>query len=138
MIRQKRSPAARIGIDILGFLFVIAAGLTGWLPGPGGIPLLILGLSLLATNHEWAERILLYVKDHGFKFLDKFFDGSPRVKLLIDIAGIVTVALGVFLVVALTQSRAKTAAISLFVVSLVLLLGNRKRAQSLRKKLRRK
>jgi hypothetical protein len=41
---------------IVGCLFILAAGLTGWLPGPGGIPLFLIGVAILATEFEKAER----------------------------------------------------------------------------------
>jgi uncharacterized protein (TIGR02611 family) len=44
-------------ILIIGSLFIIAAGLTGWLPGPGGIPLFLIGIAILATEFEWAQRV---------------------------------------------------------------------------------
>jgi len=40
----------------VGMLFVLAAGLTGWLPGPGGIPLFLIGVAILSTEYEWARR----------------------------------------------------------------------------------
>jgi uncharacterized protein (TIGR02611 family) len=53
----------RIVIGVVGGLLIIAAPLTGWLPGPGGIPLFIAGLAVLASEFEWAQRLLLKVKD---------------------------------------------------------------------------
>ena len=53
----------RIGIGVLGGLLIIAAPLTGWLPGPGGIPLFIAGLAVLASEFEWAQRLLYRVRD---------------------------------------------------------------------------
>jgi uncharacterized protein (TIGR02611 family) len=53
----------RIGVGIVGGLLLILAPLTGWLPGPGGIPLFIAGLAVLASEFEWAQRVLLKVKD---------------------------------------------------------------------------
>jgi hypothetical protein len=53
----------RIGVGVLGGLLIIAAPLTGWLPGPGGIPLFIAGLAVLASEFEWAQRLLYRVKD---------------------------------------------------------------------------
>ncbi len=44
-------------VIVIGFLFVVAAGLTGWIPGPGGIPLFLIGIAILATEYEWAERL---------------------------------------------------------------------------------
>lgn len=55
----------KVGTDILGGLLIITAILLGWLPGPGGIPLLIVGLSLLSVNHKWARRWLDWLKEHG-------------------------------------------------------------------------
>ncbi len=42
---------------VIGMLFVIAAGLTGWLPGPGGLPLFLIGIAILATEYDWAKRL---------------------------------------------------------------------------------
>ncbi|TCC25756.1 hypothetical protein E0H92_32340 [Kribbella speibonae] len=53
----------RIGVGVLGGILIIAAPLTGWLPGPGGIPLFIAGLAVLASEFEWAQRLLYRVKD---------------------------------------------------------------------------
>ncbi|HEU4946898.1 MAG TPA: PGPGW domain-containing protein [Kribbella sp.] len=52
----------RICVGVLGSLLIIAAPLTGWLPGPGGIPLFIAGLAVLASEFEWAQRLLYWVK----------------------------------------------------------------------------
>ncbi|HZX01879.1 PGPGW domain-containing protein [Kribbella sp.] len=53
----------RIGVGVLGGLLLLAAPLTGWLPGPGGIPLFIAGLAVLASEFEWAQRLLCRVND---------------------------------------------------------------------------
>ena len=42
---------------IVGFFFIIAAALTGWLPGPGGIPLFLIGIAVLATEYKWAKKL---------------------------------------------------------------------------------
>ena len=55
-------------ILVIGMAFVIAAPLTGWLPGPGGIPLFLIGVAILATEYEWAERLRNAVMDK-FKLL---------------------------------------------------------------------
>ena len=124
-----------IAIDTLGVLLIIASALTGWLPGPGGIPLLIIGLSLLATNHEWAERLLTKVKTTGGKFSESFFNGHPLVKLTVDVVGILLIAGAVLLVTYFTDSVYRSAAISLVAVAIFLLLGNRNRLKALKKRL---
>jgi hypothetical protein len=54
----------RFAVGVVGVLLVLAAGATGWLPGPGGIPLALLGLAVLASEFEWARRLLGRVTDH--------------------------------------------------------------------------
>src|SRR5688500_18884300 len=41
---------------VIGSLFIIASVLTGWLPGPGGIPLFLIGIAILATEFERAQK----------------------------------------------------------------------------------
>ncbi len=125
----------KIGVDVLGYFLIIAAGLTGWLPGPGGIPLLILGLSLLATNHEWAERWLKTIKKHGMNISDKILSDNPKMQWFIDIAAIALLTVGVLLLRHLTKDTAKTAAVALIFASLVLAITNRKRFISLKQKI---
>lgn len=135
---QQLSPKfKRIAIDVLGYLLILAAGLTGWLPGPGGLPLLIIGLSLLATNNEWAARLLLRVKQHGGKLSDRLFSTNKRMQLLVDAIGVALVAIAVVLLSTVTRDIAKTATISLLVSSCLLLLGNRKRMDAIRSFMRR-
>ncbi|HEX8763046.1 MAG TPA: PGPGW domain-containing protein [Candidatus Saccharimonadales bacterium] len=56
--RWKRVPSTirRPVVFIVGSIFIIAAALTGWLPGPGGIPLFLVGIAILATEFEQAQR----------------------------------------------------------------------------------
>jgi hypothetical protein len=42
---------------IVGLLIVIISPFTGVLPGPGGIPVFLIGVAILATEFEWARRI---------------------------------------------------------------------------------
>jgi hypothetical protein len=132
--KPQRSRAKRIGIDALGYGAIVAAALTGWLPGPGGIPLLILGLSLLATNHKWAERLLAWVKSGSGKLADQIFNGHPLLKLSVDVCGIVFVAAAAYLLTHFTRSIARSAAVSLIIVSVILLLGNRQRFAKIKAK----
>lgn len=52
----------RIGIALLGTLLMIAAAITGPLPGPGGIPLFLLGLAVWASEFDWAQDLMLWFK----------------------------------------------------------------------------
>lgn len=53
---------------IVGSIFIITSALTGWLPGPGGIPLFLIGIAILATEFEKAQR----VRDWILGYLEQF------------------------------------------------------------------
>lgn len=125
-------------VDILGFLCIIAAPFLGWLPGPGGIPLVILGLSLLANNHEWAERLMNRLKQHTANASKQITEASPAVRWAIDILSVILIALAVVLVTQYTQSIAITAAISLSIAGIILLITNQNRYKKAWNKFRRK
>ena len=59
--RKHRIYRALVGF--VGVLLILIAGATGWLPGPGGIPLALIGLAVLASEFEWAQRLLEWAKD---------------------------------------------------------------------------
>ncbi len=99
--------------------------------------MLILGLSLLATNHAWAERLLGRVKSGGKLLSSKLFSDSARAKIVIDILGILFITAAVLLVTMATRSMVKTVGISLVIMGLFLLFGNRRRFQRLTTKFRR-
>jgi hypothetical protein len=52
----------RLGVAVLGVLLILLGAATGWLPGPGGIPLVLLGLAVLASEFEWAHRLLHWAR----------------------------------------------------------------------------
>lgn len=54
--------AYRVIIGVLGLVCLIAGALTGPLPGPGGIPLVLLGLAIWASEFSWAHRLLEWFK----------------------------------------------------------------------------
>lgn len=71
----------------VGLVLILLAGLTGWLPGPGGIPLFLLGIAILATEFEWAkgvrDRVLLWLKRFSRWFKDNQFLGLVIIALFI-------------------------------------------------------
>ena len=64
--RVRQSPhqlrVYRFGVGIVGTLLVVLGFLTGPLPGPGGIPLVLLGLAVMASEFVWAERLMAVFK----------------------------------------------------------------------------
>ena len=125
-------------LDTLGILCMIGAILTGWLPGPGGIPLFIIGLSLLAINHEWADRYIDLLKDYADRLGDLVFIKNPKVQLLYDALAPILVAAGVTLLVMHNAIWMISAGISLSFLGLTVFLGNRGRWGKLKRHLKRK
>ena len=74
----------RITTDVAGYGLILLSLAIGWLPGPGGIPLLIAGLGLLSINNSWAERLRTYLLDHGGRLLPIVFPPNPLVQWLYD------------------------------------------------------
>jgi hypothetical protein len=121
-------------LDTLGSMLMIAAILTGWLPGPGGIPLFILGLSLLAINHAWAKRHILKIREY-VKQIDKFlFERGPKVQASYDIVGSVTIAVVLIAIYRNPIRSVLMTGIVIIFMCLTLLVGNRGRYKRLTRK----
>lgn len=70
---RKNSVIKIILTDTAGVFCLLLVPFLGPLPGPGGIPLLLAGLGLLASNHDWADRWLHYAKIHSESLRHVFF-----------------------------------------------------------------
>jgi hypothetical protein len=118
--------------DTLAVLFMIFALLTGWLPGPGGIPLFIVGLSLLAINHDWAKRYIDLLREYADKLGDLIF--LPRLRLAFDILSPALVTAGILLLV--NQNALWKMSLGIFGIAtgVVLFFGNRDRWKNLKQK----
>lgn len=81
------SPIRKPIILILGGILIIASLLTGWLPGPGGIPLFLLGIAILATEFERAkivrDKVLSWLKYFSRWFKDNQLLGLILIALFI-------------------------------------------------------
>lgn len=124
----------RVAIDAAGYFLVVAAALTGWLPGPGGIPLLIAGLGLLSIHNKWAKDLREYLLKHGGKILQIIFPKHPIAQWAYDIVAIALFALAACLYwrhAAFWQISVATMA---FFAAVFISLMNRERLANLRKK----
>jgi uncharacterized protein (TIGR02611 family) len=63
-------PIRWIVASTVGFTLVVLGLIFMVLPGPG-IPLVIAGLAILATEFAWAEIVLNRTKDHATKLVNK-------------------------------------------------------------------
>lgn len=138
MAERPSNPVKRLLIDIAGFGLLASALLFSWVPGPGGIPLAIAGLSVLAINHDWAKRWQTRAKEGGLNLTNKIFVDHPVVKWALDILGATLVVLAVVILNNFTQNMYRTMAVSAAFMGLGLFLGNRNRLQRILRVLRRR
>lgn len=63
-IRQNPRQLAvyRVGVGVAGLFFICLGLVTGPLPGPGGIPLVLLGLAIWSSEFEWAHKLMQVLK----------------------------------------------------------------------------
>ncbi len=70
--RLRRNPARyriyRGVVGVFGTLLVLVGLLLGPFPGPGGIPLILGGLAVLASEFIWARRLLHRARGHATDF----------------------------------------------------------------------
>lgn len=76
----------RIGVGAAGLVLMIAAVVTGPLPGPGGIPLFLLGLAVWASEFEWAQNVMLWFKAQFHRYA-----GWSRPRRLLFLLGVAVV-----------------------------------------------
>lgn len=126
MVKLKRYGKI-IVFDTLALLCFIGVILFGWLPGPGGIPLLILGLSFLAVNHDWAERWLETAKLHGVSFKRWLFPNIQWVRHTYDVVFSSIALIGAYVLVQHDNRYVEGAAVMAICFSLFILLLNRDR-----------
>ena len=129
MGHKKTNFFKRLATDALGVLMLLGAVAFGWIPGPGGIPLLLGGLGLLSINHDWAKRLLVKVKDGGNIFYEALFPDNKKLYMLYDVIGLVVFCTGIYIVSLETKNITQTLAVAVAVIAAGLLLTNRKRLE---------
>lgn len=87
----------RVLTDAAGYLLVLASAATGWLPGPGGLPLLIAGLGLLSINNAWAKDLREYLLQNGGKIIGVLFPKHPIAQWAYDLVAITLFFVAAFL-----------------------------------------
>jgi uncharacterized protein (TIGR02611 family) len=95
---RQRHRLYRIGFAAAGFIVLIAGIVMLVTPGPG-IPVLILGLAMLALEFAWAERWLDRIATKAEQAVDGVTSGSPLRRALIIGASLAVAAVGLALLV---------------------------------------
>ncbi len=63
-IREDKRKLAvyRVAVGLLGLILVALGFVSGPIPGPGGIPLILLGLAVWSSEFEWAHQVMMWFK----------------------------------------------------------------------------
>ena len=126
-----------IATDALGVICLILVPLVGWLPGPGGIPLLLAGFGLLAVNHDWADNAVDYVKERSQSMRDVIFPDVTWIKWTWDIFIVILLIAGSILNFSAEHWLVRGISIGIMAGSTTLFLMNRDRISWLDSQLRR-
>jgi uncharacterized protein (TIGR02611 family) len=63
----------RIAVGLFGLILIALGLVSGPLPGPGGIPLVLLGLAVWSSEFEWAHQLMMLFKKQLHRY-----SGWPR------------------------------------------------------------
>jgi ABC-type multidrug transport system fused ATPase/permease subunit len=122
----------RIATDAAGYFLILLGIAFGWLPGPGGIPLVVAGLGLLSINNKWAQDLRDYVLKNGSKLVKVLFPNNKFVEFLYDLLVAVLFVLVGFLAWQHAAIWQISLAIALFFIALFIALMNRDRLNRLK------
>jgi Putative transmembrane protein (PGPGW) len=134
LMNYLRKNAKRILTDTAGYGLILLGILTGWLPGPGGIPLVVGGLGLLSINNVWAKRLRIFVLDHAGKAATILFPKNPLAEWGYDVLVAILFAVTVLLEVHHASLFQMGLGASAFFIALLIALTNRDRLKRLRGK----
>jgi uncharacterized protein (TIGR02611 family) len=94
---RQRNRIYRIGFATLGFVVLLAGVVMLVTPGPG-IPVLVLGLGMLALEFAWAERWLERILNRAEQAVDQLTQGSPVRQAAVVAIGLGALAAGIVLI----------------------------------------
>jgi uncharacterized protein (TIGR02611 family) len=90
---RERNRFYRVGFAVVGFVVLLAGVIMLVTPGPG-IPVIILGLGMLALEFAWAERWLERVLAKAEAAVEQVAQGSPLQRAaLVAIGAVAVIAL---------------------------------------------
>ena len=127
----------RVLTDVGGVLCLLAVPFLGPIPGPGGIPLIIAGLGLLAVNHDWADNMLQYVKKHSQSLRGIIFPNKIYIERIWDIVAVLIMSGGIILSFTNNHWVLQGISIGFVATSTTILVLNRNRISKVEKLLKR-
>lgn len=128
-------PFKRIATDAAGYGMILLGIAFGWLPGPGGIPLVLGGLGLLSINNRWAARLRDWIIHNSATFLKKIFPEKRIAQILYDTLSLILLAVAAWLAWKHDAVWKISLSIALLCIALVIAGMNRGRADRIKKRL---
>jgi len=122
----------RVAIDAAGYLLIVAALLTGWLPGPGGIPLALAGLGLLSINNKWAKDLRDWLLRNSSRLADILFPNVAWIEWGYDIIVVLLLILTGVMEARHAAVWQMTLGVLAFLIALLIALMNRDRLKRIR------
>jgi ABC-type multidrug transport system fused ATPase/permease subunit len=129
-----RQRVKRVAADAAGYGLILLGIASGWLPGPGGIPLVLAGLGLLSINNEWAARFRKFIFKHSGRLRQILFPRQPVAQWAYDIFTVLLLILVAILAWNHNAIWQISLGIFLFFLSLLIAGYNRDRLVRLRHK----
>jgi hypothetical protein len=124
----------RFGTDVAGYGLIVLGIATGWLPGPGGIPLILAGLGLLSIHNEWAQKIVDVLKEQGSKFMGYAFPNNKRAQFAHDVLVILLIGAAAYIYLSFSGIYSIGIPIALTALAIVDFLYNRNRLRYFKRK----
>ncbi len=82
---------------IVGLTFLFASLALGWLPGVSGILFFVIGVSILATEFEWASRFRIFSLKIVAKVSDWYFKNKMAGTVLLTFATLLFLICSVYI-----------------------------------------
>ncbi len=113
---------------------LLGSAATGWLPGPGGIPLALGGLGLLSIHNRWAKDLREYLLANGGKVVDLIFPKNQIAQWAYDVVAITLFIVSAYLGWRHAAIWQVSLAASAFFTATFISLMNRERLARLKQK----
>ncbi|MEI6237079.1 MAG: PGPGW domain-containing protein [Candidatus Saccharibacteria bacterium] len=123
---MKLSPGGykRIIFDVLGVLLILSGLSIGWLPGPGGIPLILAGLGLLSINNHWAKNAIKHFEKYAKNIRLLVFPNNKIAKYIHNIIAFVLFIVAIWLIVIIETAFSIGLGISCLAIAMAEILLN--------------
>ena len=83
--KQQPKTVRKPFVFVLGLVLILVAPLVGWLPGPGGIVLFLLGIAILASEFDWAQSLQEFFLKKVPAEVKKRWHPTPKWEITFDV-----------------------------------------------------